>query len=229
MDQRAKDLVEFGSKLFSTRSPLANLWDEIAQNFYPERADFMQKHDWGEDFAAHLQDSYPVLARRELANTLSSMLRPKDRDWFKMTTLRAELDEQPQIAKWLEFHTQVLHRAIYDRRAKFIRACKEGDHDYVTFGQCVIEVGENVERTHLLFRTWHLRDCVWLENELGEVDHLHRQMKMQARNMKSRWGDKVHPAVLKVCEKEPDKEFEVRHILIPADDYDYNDKRGATK
>src|SRR3990167_3691746 len=228
MDQRAKDLVEFGTKLFSTRSPLANLWDEIAQNFYPERADFMQKHDWGEDFASHLQDSFPVLARRELANTLSSMLRPKDRDWFKMTTLRDELDEQPNVAKWLETNTQVLRRAIYDRRAKFVRATKEADHDYVAFGQCVIEVGENTERTHLLFRSWHLRDCAWLENELGEIDHLHRCMKMQARNMKRRWGaDKLHPSVVKACEKEPDKEFEVRHILIPSDDYDYKDGKKA--
>jgi hypothetical protein len=228
MDQRAKDLVSLGDKLFSTRAPLASLWEEIAENFYPERADFTSKHDWGEDFCDHLYDSYPVLARRELANTLSSMLRPKDRDWFIMTTLRDEIDEDPRIAKWLEDHTQVVRRAIYDRRTNFVRACKEGDHDYVTFGQCVIEVGENPERTHLHFRNWHLRDCAWMENALGEIDHLHRNMKISARNMKKLFGEnKVHRTVVQACNgKESDKEFEVRHILIPSSDYDYKSKSG---
>jgi hypothetical protein len=230
MDQRAKDLVALGDKLFSTRAPLASLWEEIAENFYPERADFTAKHDWGEDFCDHLHDSYPVLARRELANTLSSMLRPKDRDWFALTTSRDEVDEIPEVAKWLERHTQVVKRAIYDRRTGFLRSMKEADHDYVTFGQCVIEVGENPERTHLHFRTWHLRDCAWLENDLGEVDHLHRKMKLQARNMKKRWGaDKLHRNVVSQCEKSPDHEVEVRHILIPSSDYDYKGAKGGKK
>lgn len=229
MHQRARDLIEFGEKLFSTRGPLVDLWDEIAMNFYPERADFRHPHTWGEDFASHLTDSYPVLARRELANTLSSMLRPKDRVWFEMTTLRDELDENPTNARWLEKHGAVMRRAMYDPRARFVRATKEGDHDYVTFGQTVIEVGENVNRAHLLYRCWHLKDCVWLEDQEGKVNNLHRKMKVQARNLKRLFGDKIHANVMTACQKEPNKEFELRHILMPWDEYDYLAKNKNTK
>jgi hypothetical protein len=45
---------------------------------------------------------------------------------------------------------------------------------------------------------------------------------MTARNMKRKFGEaKIHESVRKACEKEPGKEFNIRHIVMPADEYDY--------
>jgi len=79
MKQRVRDLIEQGDKLFSKRSGLMSFWQDVAENFYPERADFTTTRTMGEDFAAHLMSGYPVLVRRDLANNLSSMLRPRGR------------------------------------------------------------------------------------------------------------------------------------------------------
>ena len=48
--------------LFS-RGSLLSLWQNIADNFYPERAEFTLSRTLGEEFADHLSTSYPVLAR----------------------------------------------------------------------------------------------------------------------------------------------------------------------
>ena len=53
MDSRAKELIKQGDALFQKRLPLMSLWQEISENFYPERADFTAVRTLGEDFAAH--------------------------------------------------------------------------------------------------------------------------------------------------------------------------------
>ena len=57
MDQRAKDLVEFGSKLFAKRSGFVSMCQEIAEQFYPERADFLETIEWGDSYAERLLTS----------------------------------------------------------------------------------------------------------------------------------------------------------------------------
>jgi hypothetical protein len=226
-DKRAQELIQLGSKLYSDKVPLDSLWQEIAEQVYPERADFTTTLSLGEEFADHLMDSYPTMVRRELGNSISAMLRPKDKPWFKQTTMDDDLDNDPEVARFLEYLTKTTRIGIYDPRAKFIRATKEGDHDFVTFGQPVISVEEAPNRDHLYFRCHHLRDCVWLENEIGEIDHLHRKDKITARKMKRAFGEKVlHESVKKACEKEPGKTFEMRVIVMPSDEYDYT-KEGS--
>lgn len=224
-DARAKELLDLGERLYSARMPLLTLFQEIAENFYPERGDFTGPHSLGAEFSDHLMDSYPVLMRRELGNSISAMLRPRDRPWFKSTTLIDEIDDDEECASYLEYMTSVIRRSIYDPRSKFIRATKEGDHDFIAFGQCVISVEEAPNRDHLYFRGHHLRDCVWLENEIGEIDHLHRKDAMNVRSMLRRFGDKMlHESVKRACEKEPGKTVNMRAIVMPSDEYDYVNK-----
>jgi hypothetical protein len=53
-----------------------------------------------------------------------------------------------------------MRRVMYDSTSQFTRATKEGDADYILFGQCVIERRLSGLRNGLLYRTWYLRDCV---------------------------------------------------------------------
>ena len=84
MEQRARDIVKIGNKLFDQKHEMDSLWQEIALNFYPERADFTTKRNAGEEFSDHLFSSYPVLARRELGNMLAASLRPRSQKWFSL-------------------------------------------------------------------------------------------------------------------------------------------------
>jgi len=221
-DARAKELIDLGDGLFRKRDPLLTLWQEQAENFYVERADFTSPHTYGEDFADHLMDSFPSLLRRELGNSISAMLRPRDREWFGMTTLDEGRDRDAVNAEYMEYIVRKMKRAMYDPRAKFVRATKEGDHDYVTFGNCVIAVEEGPTRDHLFYRSFHLRDCAWLENQLGDVDHFHRNDKFTARKMRQVFGEKnLDRTVKEACKKSPGQEFPIRCIVLPTEEYDY--------
>lgn len=227
MDSRAKELVQIGGKLFSKKKQYDQLCQEIAGNFYPMRADFTSPRTLGDDFSEDLMESFPVQARETLGNMPSAMLRQGS--WFAVKTGFEELDEDATNARWLEAATHRFRRLIYDRRANFVKATTEADHDYVSFGNSVLSVEESPDRDHFLFRDWHIRDCAWMENAVGKIDHLHREMPTTARNIVRKWGKgQVHEEIRRAAEKDPTQEFKVRHIALPAEEM-YGDDRKAMK
>lgn len=222
-DGRAKELIDLGDRLFTAKLPFDTLCQEIALHVYPQRADFITDNVLGEEFADHLADSYPALVCRDLSDSISAMLRPKNKQWFKPTTLDEARDSDTANAQFLEYLGRTIKTGLYDARSQFIRATKEGDRDYAPFGQCVLSMEEGGEdRDHLFMRSHHLRNCAWLENDLSVIDHLHRKDSMTARAMKRKFGEKnIHETVRKACEKEPHKKFDLRVVVMPADEYDY--------
>lgn len=217
MDERARRLIEQGDHLFTKRQSLLSLWQEISDNFYVERADFVYQRNLGREFADQLMTSYPLLLRRDLGNSIGAMLRPKEKDWFRLATNRDERLDQ-QARQWLEYAGGVMRRAMYDRPALFTRATKEADHDFASFGQAVISI-EKTRKNRLLYRCWHLRDCAWSENHEGVVDTLHRKWKPTARQVCDTFPDTVDPKVQKLNEEAPFTEIEVRHIVLPSAAY----------
>lgn len=226
-DARAKELQEIGDKLFNDRGSLLSLWQETAENFYVERSDFTVSRYLGEEYAAHLYDSFPTRARRDLGNAFSSMLRPRGRDWFHATATDDALNESQAVKAYMERVTKTTKRFLYDPKSQFVRATKEGDMDFATFGQCVISVEERRSRDGLLFRCWHLRDVAWCENDEGVIDTVHRKVKMSARGVVARYPDTAPSQVKDCVAKEPHKEINLRHIVIPIEDYDASKKRPA--
>lgn len=225
-DSRAKELCRIGSTLFTKKGPWDSLCQEIADNYYPLRSDFTRELALGDDFSTGLMESFPVQSRETLGNAPYAMLRQGD--WFEVKTGREEIDEDPAAARWLEYATKRYRRLVYDRRANFVSSTNEVDHDWVAFGNGVISVEESPTRDHMLFRAWHPRDCAWMLNEVGKVDHLQRKMKKTARNLKKAYGDKVHADIKQACETDPSKEFNVRHIVMPVDDI-YGDDKAMRK
>lgn len=233
-DQGALDLLSLGDRLFGDKKQFDSLCQEIAWHFCPDLATFTTKLVLGQDFSIDRMDSMPEQTSRELTNQLSAMLRPNDRPWFKTTTLDDELDAVDENARGLEYLTRTIRQGMYDPRTKFVRSTKQADRFYINFGQAVISCEEAPQtRDHLFFRNFHVKNCAWLENDLGEVDHLHRKEAMSARKMMQRFKeDSLADAVKKAAEKDPQKEFEVRVVVMPSDEYDLTrrkSRRGGKK
>lgn len=222
----AKLLYELGNTLFSKKMPLTTLHQEIAENFYPERADFTLIRSIGTDFAANLMTSYPVLCRRELGNQFSTMLRPTARPWFHTGIRHAAQGSVDNDTKgYLEWFQEVQRKAMYDPISKFTRATKEGDHDFAAFGQTVLSIELNHQANGLLYRCWHLRDCAWQENENGDIGAMFRKWKPTAQVLSRIFPGKLDAKIGRMLEKEPFAEVEVMHMVVEADMYD-DDARG---
>ena len=206
------ELRQFADKVFKDHWPVMTLWQTLADHFYPERADFTQTRNVGQELADSLVDSYPLLVRRDLGNSLSSMLR--DGEWFSMTTAGMDVDHSAKL--WLDQSTHRLRKHMYQRSANFVRATKEGDHDYATFGQCVISIEMNRLRDGLLYRCWHMRDCAWFDDVNGQVGGLIRKWKPTQRQLVDFFGDKTAQRIRDNLADQPFKEINVRHLMIPS-------------
>ena len=210
------EIIKKGDHLFSKRLPLDSMWQEVGDLFYPERAEFTVTHNLGDHFADHLSTSYPLIARRELGDSMSAMLRPTQKHWFKMTT--SQPDRISHAGKqWLERAGDIQRRAMYDRKAQFTRATKVADHDYIAFGQCVLSIEISRQYQTLLYRNWHLRDVVWCEGEDGAIDEVHHRMKLSLRTMAQRFKGKLAPGLRDdVIQKDPYREVECRRVVMPS-------------
>lgn len=197
------------------------LLQEIAENFYPERADFTVRREVGDEFAGNLMSSFPVLCRRDLGDQIGTMLRPTAKNWFHMAPTDSQREDN-DAKRWLEWASGVQRRAMYDRKTMFSRATKEGDHDFAAFGQAVLSVRLNKNVDALLYRCWHLRDVVWLENEDGEICLIARKWKPYAKDLKRLFGSKNYPSLEQEANQAPFGEIDCYHIIVEADLYNGN-------
>jgi hypothetical protein len=212
------ELIEMGDRLFAKRVGLLSFWQEIMENFNPLDADYTTSLTLGEDFAANLMTSYPLIVARELTDQFSTMLRPSDKEWATMEV--ADLRDH-DAKKWLQWATKTQRRAMYDRAAQFVVATKAGDRDFGLAGQCVISVGMMPDKSSLLYRNWHLRDVVWSDSVSGAVECVHRKWKPTAYELRRFFGNKIHSRVAEqfLPGKDPYCEIECRHLVIPTDMY----------
>lgn len=233
-DNNAKELREREEKAFGAKANLHNLWQELALNFYPERADFTTERCLGEEFAVDLFDSEPMRCRRDLGNARASMLRPRGQEWFRAETQDEAFNEHPKIAEFFDDKNKQARNLLYASGSGFVRAEKEADQDLVTFGNSIRTAESEINRRGqriLLTRSWHPRDCAWYDDITGvQQDVFFRRFKLSARHIRRKFPDAtLHESILKALEKEPDKEFDLCHVMLPADEYDYYKKPARQK
>ena len=218
-----KQLRELADNLFTKKSSLLTLQQEIAENFYPERADFTVKRYLGEDFAGNLMSSYPILTRRDMSDQVGTMLRNTNKPWFSMVS-SDQGREDHEAKKWLEWATGTMRRAMYSPNTLFTKATSQGDADFATFGQTCLTVRLNRNADDLLYRCWHLRDLAWMEDEDGKICAIFRRWKPSHRTMvrmfNGRPGTSVHTKVIQAAIKEPNEECECYHFMVSADMFD---------
>jgi hypothetical protein len=214
-----KQLIQRGLQLYNDRKAILTLWQEIAENFYPQRADFTLTRYIGQEFAEHLYSSYPIIVHRELSTSLAAMLRPRAKEWFSVSV--DDEDSLTQAGKeWLFWATKRQRSLMYDRHAQFIRATTEGDADFAAFGQCCIshEINWNTPQPHLLYRNWHLRDVAWSEDETGAVDEIYVKWKPMVKQLKRRnWN--LHEKVEKLVGIKDLEKIDCMRLVISTDQY----------
>jgi len=217
---KIKQLAELGTELLSKKTSLNSLWQEIANNFYPERASFTTTRYLGEDFAANLSSSYPITCRRDLANQFGTMLRPTSRRWFHVKRKHEETakHEDTEIRQVLEYFENTQRKAMYDPPALFQRSTKEADNDFASFGQCAISVDLNRRGDGLLYKTWHLRDMAWQEDAEGQISFVVRKWTPTLWNLIQTFGESnIHADYVKKSEKAPFSKANIYHLVFDAD------------
>jgi hypothetical protein len=215
-----KDLIAAGDRLHSKRENLLDFWQDVAEQFAPDLADFTRTQTLGTDYAADLVTSYPILVARELTDQIGSMLRPSVKD---AAVMYVEGLEDHEGKAWLEDKSQVQRRAMYDRPAQYVVAAKQRERDLTIFGNAVVSIETMPDKSSLLYRKWHLRDTAWSDNLAGMTECVHRKWSPTAYDLRRIFTEgKLHEKVRECLQAGQDRyqEINCRHIVIPTDMYD---------
>lgn len=220
-DDNATELIKRGDARFSKRQQLDSFRQEVALNFCPWLASWTTELDLGQDFAAHLIDGTPLLLARDFKAQVGSMLRPSGKQWFWHRTAHDEVNNDRDARDYLDWRSRQMMRVMFDHVTGASRALDITDQFFAWFGDAVLSVDYGKDQTSLRLAGWHTKDVVWAVGESNVVDVITRRERVSARVMRQRYGEaKLHENVKKACEKDPDKTFEVRHEVMPADEYD---------
>lgn len=224
--ERAQELIRRGNALFTKRQNLDSYYQELAENFYPERAQFTTGSDPGRDWWDGSMTSQPVLRRRELGDLQSVMLRQDE--WFGLSLLDDELNEDITVRRWLEWMTKTQRSAMYYTPARFTENMKLTDHDWVTFGMGVLEIDVRRDMASLIYRNHHISQFAWADNDYGETDTVFRKWNPTIRTLQKVFPDTAHESVKDATGKDLDKEIPCFRAIVPRADYDGDYSRRKT-
>lgn len=219
-DTRTEELLRRSNKTFERFRPYRDLNQDLSENFHPLRADFTRSLELY-DFAGYLMDGSPVNARETLGNSIEAMLRQGE--WFHMGTGDLERDKRPGNAVSLNRGTNAIRSIVKGKGSNWMDASKTADMDWVTFGAFAMSIEESVQRTHIVYKTHHLRDCSWIFDTDGKLICFYRDMDMTARDIMARvnrgtWTGVPSVSIRQAASIEPDRMFKVRHILMSTEE-----------
>lgn len=227
-DQNADELLRVSDRLFSKKSSLDNLRQRLADEFFPERANFLVTRTDGEEYMRNTYESVPALNRRTLADAIGALTRPKQQQWMKIRPEDERLHTDRAL-QWCDWSTNQIHKLLYNRMSGFHRSMRMGDNDIVSFGDGVASVTEDEDRSGKPVFDWHhLRDCVWTRDRRHRVNRFDRKWMVSLGDFARMWGeDKLPPSRQEQLKKAPFDEIEVRHIVLSA--YDYEGIKGMQR
>lgn len=218
----AADLIRVSNIRFAKKDQLDSLWQCLAEEFHPFRADITTTRTDGDEYAKDLYESTPCQYRRDLAYAMGALTRPDDRSWFDY---KAQEDKRnTEAAKaWLARQRDKQRTLLYNRNSNWQVAMHQGDNDFVTFGNAVHSHTEDVRRNKLIvYDTHHIRDCAWAEDRSRNVNEMHRKFKITLANWSLWFPDVPLPETYKnIADRDKHYEIEIRHICFPNDRYDF--------
>lgn len=227
-DQNADQLILVSDRLFSKKMSLDSLRQRLAEEFFPERANFNSTRIDGDEYQRNSYESVPALNRRTLADAIGALTRPKQQQWMKVRPDDKRLHTD-RVLVWSDWATEQIHRMLYNRMSGFHRSMRMGDNDIVSFGDGVASVTEDDDRSGKPVFDWHhLRDCVWTRDRRHRLNRFDRKWMVSLSDFVRMWGEsKLPPARLEQLKQSPFDEIEVRHIVLDA--YDYEGIKGMSR
>lgn len=217
-------MLDTALKARDGRDQWMNLWQELAEMFLPNRADFTnQERQQGEERSDNLWDNNPELSARGLWSALPTLLRPAGKQWFKAKPKNSRLLMVEPVRQWLYEVTQITYDALYDPRVNADKILSEVDADLVVFGTGVSTVGWHKAKRHLILKSRSLAKTCLMAGRDGQPNAAFSFEAPTLRQIVEEFGESKLTTKMKEAYDKPkprlDQPFELVHCCVPAVDW----------
>lgn len=231
-DSRATEIIRLHGQMETDRTTFERSWDEVAERVLPRRRGFREHRDLqptneGENKSEKIFDSTAMLALERFSAAMESMLTPRTQQWHKMAPMDLDLKEDQEVQEYLDEVTRLLFAIRYSPRANFASQANEVYMDLGAFGTGGMYIEDDVGRG-IRYSSVPLEQLFFATSQYGDIDMVHRDFQMTARQAMQRWGDKCPQIIKTAYEKTPMHRFRFLHCVKPQQEYDgeKKDRRG---
>lgn len=208
----------------TSRSIFEQHWREIAERILPRSDHFRVNRNPGDKHTEKVFDATANLALERFAAAMESMLTPRTQTWHRLACVDEELNENPEVRKYLDELTEILFKVRYSPRSNFASQTYEHYMSLGAFGTGGVFVDDAIGHG-IRYRHVHLSEMFIAENHQGIIDTVHRRFKMTVRQAAQKFGvDHLTDYQKMALEKHPEQEFEYIHSVTPNNDIDQTKK-----
>lgn len=212
--KETKGLIKQYEKLVSHRRSFEPQWREIASYVFPRRINSLEMRSPGQDQTELLFDSTAIFANEVLSAAIQSGMTNQAMRWFDLRLRDEELNEDDEVAGWLEENTTRMLLAF--RQSNLNSELHELYLDLGAFGVGAMLIEESPKNKGLLFRTIPVGEFVVDEDETGQVDTLYYEFHYSARSAAQRWGeDALSEDSRKLLATDPYRDLVFIHAIYP--------------
>lgn len=224
MDKRYQNavdlLIDRFSQLKTHRTVWQSHWEEIRDLVRVNTTSFTSSHSRGDHRTRNIYDGTAPWALEQFAAGLHGHMTSPTERWFNINIKGFEATDDDDILFWLELVSDSIFSEFGKSEVNINPALHEAYLDLGAFGTCIVFQDYNIEKKHIVFRSFPLADCFIQENSDGIVDTVYRRSMMSARQILQKFGrENVPEKILK--DNDVDKDWEIVHAVYPRDERDY--------
>jgi hypothetical protein len=207
-------------RLKSERGTFENNWQEIAEVIRPMRSDFTGGRSPGDKRTSKIFDSTPLMAADNFAGGIYGMMTSPSNRWFSLTIDGDDgLSAYGPVKDWLYHVTTILLDSFGPAYSRFYSVVPSFYSDLACVGNAVFYSEEQEGSFRINDSVRALSECVFAENEYGEIDTVFRRFGIDARNAVSWFPETASKELRKIAEKSPYEKVWLLHAVEPNPEY----------
>ncbi|WP_425361421.1 portal protein [Candidatus Tisiphia endosymbiont of Ceraclea dissimilis] len=212
--------IEYFDNLKSKREKWHHIWDELKKYVCPQT-----------ESNKVIFDSTSIWSREQLASGLQSLLVNPAMNWFNLTIVAENGEQQHLDPTERNMLAQMLEKTLMDifnnPSSNFYSQIHQFFLNLAAFGTAIFYVEEDLELTQtLFFRNINLQECYFEENKFGFVNTMYRLFSMPIKTASAKWAE-FAPFKERLA-RNPDEIVEILHIVSPQTQNQKNKARKPT-
>jgi hypothetical protein len=214
-DQTAIDEIAAFNRQKDTRGNFDSMFEEIARYVLPRAQNFISKTTPGTRRDQYIFDSTAPLALPRFAAAMESLTAPRTEKWHALRPVSEKLQDNEEVALYLERKRDLLFRIRYSRQANFAGQIGECYTSLGAFGTMGMFIEDGLSRGPL-YQSIPLSQLYIDEDAQGRVDTVRRKYTLTVRQAIQKFGkDNLPEEITKFQETDAGKEFEFLHVVRP--------------
>lgn len=205
------------------RSDIEQTWQSVARFAIPRRATFTEEVSKGVERERFILDSTAARSLELFASFLHTLLNNPALQWFRIQSKDRSLrDKNLQVRKWMEEVEERMLSAMSSREMNLYVHLHTTYIDLGAFGTSVMYAEQRGGA--IRSRAFHLKDCVYDEDESGTVDTMFRQLDLKPRQARQRWpGVDLGRNIMDTQKKTRKEKVRFVHAVFPTSDPQFAD------